>query len=554
MDEDEEHIPEPEVDEEQLRQERDDFLRAEYEEERSQFIDGVYVFLKTLNNLSIDEQHNKLTDLVKKYESYKENDGDEYLIESLKSRIVNIETQLKDREKIETVVLEGDKSIAEQQAVSYKFKYENSLWAKFNQKSFCNELYGQALFHCVLGTIMDLEIEINADLKILARPSLFLIQNSRSGKGEGMKFVESIFKNLSKNEKALRIERMNKQNDPTLLNRYITRQGRKGTEFIKDKDGEPIVIPGLLSGICNMVWYPEADFLLNPKGKDQQEAVNIHLNLLEYEGWYAKELAGWEGKGTKTSGGLYTLIAVSRPIPDIKRHIIYSGFLQRCLFIPRDVEIKTRKEMIENNTIYSIRANDERELYMEQFKNLTIEFTDIQQFVKENKITIKKEDINKFASEIKNKIFWFMDDVEKEDMFKLNKDMMTDFIAGYQNHLLTLSYHSAVVRMSCYVELSDLEYAFKFMQDSYIMFKQWIGINVQPTYHETMNIVKQQKGVMAMVANYKGKTIPLSEARKFLCIHVPCSKPTAKVILEEYEDEYRSQFTINWIEKTIRFF
>src|SRR3990167_8865819 len=488
MDEDEEHIPEPEVDEEQLRQERDDFLRAEYEEERSQFIDGVYVFLKTLNNLSIDEQHNKLTDLVKKYESYKENDGDEYLIESLKSRIVNIETQLKDREKIETVVLEGDKSIAEQQAISYKFKYENSLLAKlFNQKAFW-------------------------------------------------------------------IERMNKQNDPTLLNRYITRQGRKGTEFIKDKDGEPIVIPGLLSGICNMVWYPEADFLLNPKGKDQQEAVNIHLNLLEYEGWYAKELAGWEGKGTKTSGGLYTLIAVSRPIPDIKRHIIYSGFLQRCLFIPRDVEIKTRKEMIENNTIYSIRANDERELYMEQFKNLTIEFTDIQQFVKENKITIKKEDINKFASEIKNKIFWFMDDVEKEDMFKLNKDMMTDFIAGYQNHLLTLSYHSAVVRMSCYVELSDLEYAFKFMQDSYIMFKQWIGINVQPTYHETMNIVKQQKGVMAMVANYKGKTIPLSEARKFLCIHVPCSKPTAKVILEEYEDEYRSQFTINWIEKTIRFF
>ena len=322
------------------------FSDDDYEYHRNVFLNKLFEFIDDRKELSAEEVIEKSKKIIYDYKKYYDDgDYDKDMIKNLQQdlewyeSIVKSETILKKKVKVE------EQQQIKKDIKTLEFKYQTSLWKKlFNQRSFNNELYGQALLHVTIGIIFNIKVPVKRSQFIWARTSLFYVQRSRSGKNEGMYFVEDVLNKLRKNGKSIEILRLGKQTDPTLVNRYAVINRKGIVEVKKDSNGKPEIIHGKLEQ-SDLVWQPEANYLLNPTSYND-EAINIHLNLLEADGTYTKELEQWKGLQAITKGGNYALVAITRPVENIKKHIAYNGLLQRCIFMPRHLARQERRKML----------------------------------------------------------------------------------------------------------------------------------------------------------------------------------------------------------------
>ncbi len=516
----------------------------QYGYQKEQFNDRLTDFFRKQGKLSIKEVIEKLKSFISEYEKYyNDDDTDVDLIKHIKSNLEGYIEAEKSKSILKKKVEVKEQIKIKKDATTIEFKYNTSLWRKlFNLRSYNNELYGQSLLHVTIGVICDIKIPVKRSQHIWARPSIFYIQRSRSGKNEGMYYVEDVLKEFQKKIlqdgkthscRPIRTLRIGKKTDPTLLNRFAMINKKGITEVKRDANGEPVVIQGELEK-SDLVWYPEANYLLNPTGHNEEE-INIHLNLLEPDGEYTKELASWGGLSSTTKGGHYALVAITRPVQDIKKYIVYNGLLQRTIFEPRFLKRQERKKMLEFVAIHSHTTKKQKEEYVVDFKQLIKELEEIQNFALQNPPEVRDEDSEIFISELHKKLMYFDSNVQKECSIEANKEIFEDFIANYTNFILMISYQSAVIRKSKWVELVDLEYAFNFLNKTFEMMKPWIEESIEESKAEHAKTNMRRNCMHKMKSQYKPK-IKISEAIKYITKDQRVSYPTAKTILENFAE------------------
>lgn len=534
----------------------------DYSEQKDRFVEKLTLFIRDQTKFEPEIVITKLNSFITDYEKFfNDNKDDKDMIFSLKSDLDWYNNIIKSKRILKKQVKVEEQKQIKKDVTTLQFKYQTSLWSKlFNQRSFNNDLYGQALFHSVLGIICDIKVPIKRNQFIWARPSLFYIQRSRSGKNEGMYFVENILKHFHKktilNNKPVKVRpirclRVGKKTDPTLLNRFVMVNKKGMMEVKRNDDGTPQIIQGELEK-NDLIWYPEASYLLNPSNYNEEE-VNIHLNLLETEGTFTKELEKWGGLQSETKGGNYSLIAISRPIEDIKKYIVYNGLLQRCLFIARHLSRQERRMMLEMVALHAHSTKKQRQEYEKDFIQLIKDLKEIQDFALLNPPEIRDEESELFISELHKKLMYFDASIQRECSFETNKDIFEDFIANYTNLMLTIIYQSAVIRRSKYVKLVDLEYAFNFFDNMFNKIKPWIEENIEITSSENTKTTKR-RSCMYKLKKQVGQKLKISAAIKFISKDLNCSYPTAKTILENFSEQGPFRMVaIDWQKKIVVF-
>lgn len=530
---------------------------GEYEYLKGMFKDRIGEFIRTQSKYSPEKIIEKLKLLINEYEKYyNEGKEDEELIDMLKQNMGWYSNITKSKKILKKDVDVKEKEKIRKDVTTLQFKYQTSMWRKlFNQRSFNNELFGQALLHITIGIITDIKVPIKNNQFLNARPSLFYIQRSRSGKNQGMYFVEDILKKFKKkrikNSRPIIILRMGKQTDPTLLNSFVLTNKKGGMEVKKDKDGKCVIIRGELEK-SDLVWQPEANYLLNPVGQHNEESISIFLNLLEPEGTYTKKLQGWGGLSTVTNGGNFALVGLTRPIENVKKHIAYNGLLQRCIFMPRKLSRQERREMLSLVALHSHKTAKQKEEYERNFDKLIKELEEMQNFAFKNPPNIKDEESELFVSELNKKLMHFDKIIQKECSVESNKDIFEDFLAGYSDILYMISFQSAIVRRSKWVELVDLEYAFNFLDNVFNMLMPWIEESIEMTQSEIKKMDAKRNCM------YKAKKLlkdnKIKDIIKFIQNDLKVSYPTAKTILQDFAEEGPFKMVeVDWRQKIVVF-
>lgn len=523
-------------------------------EEKEHFLETISEFIRNPANFSIDESIAFLVQAIKQYkESYCDTENDSDYIRDLENNLEFYKDAKKKEELFKTKISAEVKEEVQEKAEAMQFKYNTSLWRKlFNYYSHNNELYGQALFHVTLGVITDQKVPYkNSHLNV--RPSLFFIQRSRSGKNQGMYFVEEVLKNMKKADADINVVRGGKQNDPTLLDRYAMEALKGGALRVKRNEfGDPVVLQGTLSK-TDLFWYPEADFLLNPTSKDNSEAVAIHLNLLETNGEYRKELAQWQGLSTITYGGHYSMVALTRPLVNIKKHIVYSGLLQRCIFIPRQLSKQDREEMQKLTAYYMHITKEQKQEFDRNFAELIVELKKIQKFASENKIVCSDVDSAMVRTMMFDKINLLNKGLDTQNVTETNKQILEDFLGNYTEIMWIISAQSALVRYSKTIQLQDVEYAFDFLKDCFEMFLPWLEEISPITDHEIKSKQRRTDAYVRLCTIYSKQKVKFSVVTKSLMSLLKCSFPTARAEMFNMLDDPRGYMVADLENKMISF-
>lgn len=540
--------PEREYTDEEIQQES-------YEIQKDEFLDELHEFITTkYKDRTLKDVIEKTKYYIQLYEKcFLDEDYDKEFIADLKKSLKFDEDIIQQQLILQIPISKEEQKEAEKQAETLQFKYENSLWRKlFNQWSCHNELYGQALFHITLGIICDLEINAK-DEPLWARPNLFYIQRTRTGKNKGMYFVEKVLNQCMKNGRKIFIKKGGKQTDATLIDRYAVELTKSGNYKIKkDDDSNPIIVNGILS-TTDLIWYPEANYLLNPTSRDNQEAINIHLNLLERGGTYEKDLASWQGMSTITHGGHYAMVALTRPIKNIKEHILFSGLLQRCIFIPRLISKQDRKIMREKISLILHRTDEIKNEFRKDFDNLINELKEIQNFININKIAIKDEDSEKIRQFVYSKMELLSIFAEQQFLTEQNLDTVEDFIGNYSDHMLILAYQTAAIRKSQFVELVDFEYSFNFLQECLNCFIPWLEESIeQEKKTDEKQLIRTNK-IKKFVTEHKREEMKFSTVVNEFCNLLHCSQMTARKYIIYYSEQPYIYYKIDVESKMISF-
>ncbi|MEK6883860.1 MAG: hypothetical protein AABY22_29795, partial [Nanoarchaeota archaeon] len=127
------------------------FPSEDYEEQREQFLTNLTNFIRDQTKFSINDVIVKLQQFITEYERYyKDNKNDEEMITALQNDLEWYNGIVKSQHILKKEVEVKEQEQIQKDVVVLQFKYQTSLWRKlFNQNSFNNEMYGQALLHVV---------------------------------------------------------------------------------------------------------------------------------------------------------------------------------------------------------------------------------------------------------------------------------------------------------------------------------------------------------------------------------------------------------------------
>ena len=250
-------------------------------------------------------------------------------------------------------------------------------------------------------------------------------------------------------------------------------------------------VPGILSA-CTFAIYPEARVLFEP-GKWNSEIREIILSVMEPIGTeghkYKKSLGSWNNEAIDTTSSA-SIIFTTRPIVNLREDIIRIGHLQRTIFYPRELSKSIRKEMnIKNSEALLCEVDFETEK-KEIVKDINerCNITELPQIQDKDKFVGKlKEFGNQFTTRL-NKI------QDREDI-----QIANTFLARYQDYLVVLSFHSAILRGSKYVEDLDLQYGFDLLEKVFDQLCLWIEISTNKDWRVVSDREKKLKQIQSWI-------------------------------------------------------
>lgn len=337
---------------------------------------------------------------------------------------------------------------------------------------------------------------------------------SGTGKGMTANFIERLLNNIKfpmidiKTKKLLPPEKWRKVNIITsgvatpqsLVDTYVIDKGTNSPKIDKNT-GIEIVNRGSLSKEDFFI-YEEGGHLFN-NSKESNDMTDAFLRAMEPIGSsnnrIDKKLTSYADALPTTSKS--SIFIMTRPMGKMKKAVAGSGFFQRCLFVPREIDYDDVNEMRINSGLNDIdyMAGDYNEEEYEKYDDLVQEFIEVIKFAFENDITINKNHKEKIKSFYKSKIKWFNDDM----MDTVTHDDMKYIICSLQNrykdNMYKLAYHSAVMRYSKYVDLEDFQYAFNILKELYIEQKIWLNETLELNYLDKKEQLDFKKTILNII-------------------------------------------------------
>jgi hypothetical protein len=417
--------------------------------------------------------------------------------------------QYKDRKKTEELkrlkidVIASEYRADELKKIEKKAEYNSSIYLPskymhcYNNEIEKNEVLGKCSLHYILGAFLrDKKIYKNQFSWLDYRIHLTLIQMSGTGKGLTANFIDRLVKKIKfpildfKTKQLLDPSKWRKINiitsgvatSQSLINSYV--MNRDGIKI--DKEGNKVIVRGSLSTEDFFI-YEEGGHLFD----DNPESVKItdaFLRAMEPIGSsnnkIDKKLVSYDEPLSTTSKS--SIFIMTRPFGKIKKSVAGSGFFQRCLFIPIEIDYGIVNKMRIDSGINEIdyMSGIKSPLNKINYDDLVEEFIKVIQFAYNNEIIFNPKHNENIKSFYKTKMKWFNDDmldnIKSEDV----QYIICSLQNRYKDNMFKLAYHSAVMRYSKYVDLEDIQYAFDIMKDLYIEQKNWLTESLDVSYIE----------------------------------------------------------------------
>lgn len=429
-------------------------------------------------------------------------------------RVLELEQQAIDREeyfgkKKEVLNVNSEAILYDRQEVVNKSEYNKKLYLfdkyinVYNAEIINNEVLGRCSMHYVLGGLLKFKkIHKTEHTWLDYRIHLMLFQTSGSGKGMTANFVERLLNDIKfpkfTDKKELLpqevwdtpiIMKSGKITPEALINNF---QVNSKTGMIeKDEEGNDKINPGSLQTKDFLV-YEEGGNLFN-NSQSSSDKTDYFLQAMEPIGSsnnvIEKELASFE-KSIKTTSST-SIFIMTRPIGKIKNTVAQSGFFQRCIFIPREIDYEVLHDMRLksgfNDLEYMSGKRDSKS--SKYYNDLIEEFKIIVNFAYNNDIGINTNNLDSIKLLYKNKMDWFLYDMINTIDNKVIREIISTLENRYKDNVFKLAYHSAVIRQSTTVDLEDFEYAFDLIMDLYVEQKNWLFEKIEvPTKDRKENI------------------------------------------------------------------
>lgn len=385
-----------------------------------------------------------------------------------------------ERRRIEKIQIEEetlDKATKESKA-SRLLSVKDDWMALFKKVSYENEVAGEILFHVFVGQMLKhINIYDKRGKTVLMKVDFFWIQNSSSGKGEGIdNFLKPIINNFeydvtdeeTKQTLTLKLKYSTFRGQSTLagiLNRY--KKAVTGKNYTNE------IIVGPIQKSDFWIWT-EANDLLTPN-QYNKSLIDAILDLMEgkeYEAFlekYNKPIL------TKSTG---SLVATSRPVENIDIFFIRSGLANRCLTFMRSLGVKKMEEMIEKGAVQSFGKLEDSTNFDIEIKQLTKKLKEIVIWSMEYKYKpYPQTDSDILNSLVNTKLKEIMEDIKRDVKVKQYRDVLIEYVGRMKNKAIALSYHNAIIRRQP-VDIQDIVGAFELLKLCYNNYKFWLFENM----------------------------------------------------------------------------
>ena len=320
------------------------------------------------------------------------------------------------------------------------------LWlSAFRQYSFNNDFYGLISLHVLIGQLIR-NIKIQSGLNTLdGRLSLFLLQNSGSGKTLGWDFTSIIASQLK-----LNIKEISKATDAALVGGFKERKVKRKDPETNNPYDE---IEGALKN-SDIIHYDEASVLLRRSTyeKDALLYFQIALNPIHSNSNIIEKTL-LSGKITlKPHCSLFFDSFMPKGMEEIA---LETGLLQRCITFPRYLTTRDRaRNQAQNlNLIFSAPTNPQIQEIITSLKNIS------QHDKTKYSLALYPNLKPIFDSSIQH----IRDEILQNTTHEV-QEIMETFFSRLLNHLITLSIHSTLIRNDPFnIKTTDIQYASRIM-------------------------------------------------------------------------------------------
>jgi hypothetical protein len=390
----------------------------------------------------------------------------------------------------------------------------------FNNYSWNNETFGKLTFHTILGQVLKNKKIPKGGLLLDPRISIFLVQDSGSGKSTAYECVTRLIDQLGYKHMS-----MNEPNDAALI-------GTQEESEVTDDDGEKRKEWNATSGAlswADMILVDEGIVLLRPKkhGKDVLVILQTALNPIGSESnKYEKHMAHGDPIYIQPH---CSLIVTSIMPPGLDSVALTGGFLQRILLFPRWLTDEDRIR----NALTDIELLGIARKTKKKMNNIVKEFEEIRDYYENNDI-IFPERVKPFIKQLVKKLF---KNIEKSDVNI--KPILLTFLSRYQNFMYVLAYHYCAMDMRTEVSTDDLRRAYDLINTVFGEIAFWLESTLKTSKLET-KIRSYKIKMLKLFAEDKHKKdgdkkyIPRAKFVKLLAKRLRVSKPTARNYLKEF--------------------
>jgi hypothetical protein len=380
----------------------------------------------------------------------------------------------------------------------------NKKWMElFNKRSYCNTVPGKIIFRILLSTALKNKTFIGFNGKILSPAMhLFVIQSAGSGKDQAMDFLEIIVdeinkQNILKHQKPM-IKLYNflgNESTESLLDSFGNCRNNKGN-LIPGCDYNN-TIPGVLSE-NDIIISRECSFLFREQNKEKQMKREILLTAMEGR-TIPKKLLKWEGHQTNTKSN-FCFIGCSRPIENMKQHIVSSGLQQRAFNYCRDVDSKLRKEMlkqmIKNGDIGNSETTRSFNRDVITFAN---EFIDLVEWAQATEFKIQDdEEVKKI---IYTNLIQFYDNIVNTIRSREHKLILESFVARFKDLILILAYQNAILQRRVVVTKTDVQSGITAIKQTFDELKLWVEDTIEESKEEKYKYFTIKNNLTSILKN-----------------------------------------------------
>lgn len=376
-----------------------------------------------------------------------------------------------------------------------------TLWSEiFEIYSFNNPEYSRSCFHLIMGMILK-KCRIDRDgTKTDPRISVLYIKPTFSGGSAAFDMVEMTAKKLNFN-----VNTITDATDAALI----------GT-FEQDGDSkEPMMKKGILDkSKSDLVYWGEAVVIFQKNAPTHSMKTRNYLQAAlnpidSVESKLKKDLVA----GVVTCDVECSLLLVTYPPKELDDDILYSGAVQRFLFIPKALTIDGRMKNIDED----IKRYEKKGINIEEkIEKLITMFSEI-------KGKYGKGVLFKMSSDATTKF----KELEKEFVVKYKKtdlriqDHMGGILSSSVRKISAISLHAAAIRRDTTISKEDIQYAVSILKPQLEMIHEYLESRPEHTYHSN-----QEEEEFNKVSIYCGKAVKTK--KEFLEEIGKCLKLTSK--------------------------